>query len=425
MTANKMLELVNSADFSRVTDFAARLIRQSSLSGREKPVVELCLREAQALGFLQAGADALGNFIGRVQVGDGRGPKILLSGHLDVVNADPAEWSADTGPWSGAIKQGRLYGRGASDMKGAVACMLHAAALCAKLPADGFSGQVFFSGTVVEELFEGVCFLEVLRAIKPDYVIIGEATECRINIGQRGRGEAVVAVHGIPRHASSGRETINPIEQAAAVIDAFHRFYRPAEDSLLGRRDIVPTDIKIPVGGGGGLDGRGGNSTVPNRVEINYDVRLHEGDTIESICRLMRDQLRPMEAEGRLVFPPGREVEIYIADDSCTTYTGIQLRQPKFAPAWKTPADSELVRGAQAGLEAAGLPVKLGAYRFCTDGSALVAYRREQGAGACQVIGFGPSRENLAHVVDEYVELDELRRAWTGYAMMAAELLRR
>ncbi len=422
---NPAVNLARQADFSRVLEFARELIRQQSLSGQERPVAELCLKEGKRLGYDECSTDALGNFIGRVKVGPEKGPKIVLTGHLDTVNAEPSAWGRETQPFAAAVKDGKLFGRGASDMKGALACMLHAAALCRNLPGEEYAGEIYLVGTVVEELFEGVCFLEAIKAIRPRFIVVGEASECRLKIGQRGRAEVVVAVHGISRHASSGRETINPLEQVAEVLLAFHRQYQPAQLELIGRRDFVPTDIKIPVGGGGGLDGRGGNSTVPNRVEVTYDARLLPGDTIESIVALVNEQLEPARRTGRLVFPPGREPEITIASDECTTYTGKKLRQPKFAPAWKMNLEDEIVIKGRRGVQAAGLPADIRAYSFCTDGSAVVELRRQQPELEVQVVGFGPSREELAHVVDEYVEIDELKRAHCGYAAILAELLRR
>ncbi|RME21500.1 MAG: M20/M25/M40 family metallo-hydrolase [Deltaproteobacteria bacterium] len=415
--------LVRDFDFSKVLDFAKALIRTPSLSGQEQQVARLCIEEARRLGF-SGNTDPTGNFVARLRVGSGKGPRIVLTGHLDTVNANTAEWTDGAGPFDAVVRDGRLYGRGASDMKAAVACMLHAAALCKGLPSEHFGGEIYMVGTVVEELFEGACFLEALEAIKPDYVVVGEATRCRINIGQRGRAEVVVTVHGIPCHASCGRDTINPIEQAGVVLGLFGEEYEPERDSLLGPRDLVATDIKIPVGGGGGVDGRGGNSTVPNRVEITYDARLLEGDTMESIKALFRDRLDRAHAQGRMKWPDGRPPEVFIADDEHTTYSGVKLKRPKFAPAWKTPADSEIVRKASVGIEKVGLPAELGSYGFCTDASALVEFRKRHPEHDVQVIGFGPSREELAHVVDEYVEIDELRSAFDGYVGLAAELLR-
>ena len=425
MSARQTIATPTDQDHVDALGLAQELIGLPSLSGQERDVADACIRHALRVGYDEAGFDPMGNFIGRVQVGDGQGPVLVMTGHLDTVNADAAQWSAETAPYGGAVRDGRLYGRGASDMKGAVACMVQAAGLLKRLPGAGFSGQVFVVGTVVEELFEGVCFTHALEAIQPDYVIIGEATQCRVNIAQRGRAEVVMTVHGIGKHASVGRTTINPIEQVAYIIDAFHRWYRSEAVEPLGKRNIVPTDIRIPVGGGGGLDGRGGNSTVPNRLELTYDVRTLPGDTPESIMGLLTRQLAGVNAVGRTQYTAYQDPDMAFASDRCTTSTGVEIQQDKFAHAWKMDEGCELVKRALAALEGIGQRPTIGSYGFCTDGSAIVPYLERHPDRACQVIGFGPSREELAHVIEEYVELEQLRKALDGYVAIGTGLLRR
>ena len=414
-----------SHDFADALRFAQELIKGKSLSGQEKPVVDACIQEAKKLGFTQASSDRMGNFIGKIVVGNGRGKKVVLSGHLDTVNADPAQWNQKNKPYGAVIKDQKLYGRGASDMKGAFATMFGAAAFLKSLAAKGCSGEIYLVGTVVEELFEGVCFLEALKRLQPDYVIVGEASECRLNVAQRGRGEILISVFGHGKHASVGRSTVNPIEQVAFIIEAFHVWYRSEAVGLLGKRNIVPTDIRIPVGGGGGLDGRGGNSTVPNEVELTYDVRTLPGDTEESILKLVRDNMEPVVSHGKRLYPSFKDPIIEYAQDECTTHTGVRIKQIKFAPAWQAGEADEIVVRAKRGLQQAGLPVEIGAYSFCTDGSAVVKYRGLFPDRNCQVIGFGPSLESLAHTTNEYIEIEQMKKAFPGYVGIVSELLKK
>ena len=224
-------ELEQYIPLTAVIEFAQELIRIPSLSGNELRCVQNCMQRGKHLGF-ETQIDPMGNYIGRIKVGSGLGKKIILSGHLDTVNAQPSQWSESTQPFDGSLQDDKLYGRGASDMKAALAAMHQAAFAISHLP-EGFCGEVFVVGTVVEELFEGVCFLEAMEQIQPDYVIIGEASQCNLNIGTRGRAEVSIAVPGISTHACIGRTTINPIEQAAYVVDTFHRFYQAEKDDLL------------------------------------------------------------------------------------------------------------------------------------------------------------------------------------------------
>jgi len=409
--------------FEDVLGVIQKSISLKSLSGAEEDVVKYLVRVASRLGFTEAGTDRMGNLVAGMTVGNGQGPVILLTGHLDTVNADPSAWNPNTRPWAGSIRDGRIYGRGAADMKASVVCMLHAAAAAGRL-LRGHNGKIYVVGTVVEELFEGICFLEALKEIRPDYIVVGEATGGKVNIGQRGRAEIVITSFGQPKHASTGRKVINAIEQIAYIIDAFHRWYRSDEDQILGRRNIVPTDIQIPVGGGGGLNGRGGNSTVPSKVELTYDIRTLVGDTQESILELVRQNIDRVVKNGRTKYPNFKDPDIRLASDSCTTWTGIKIQQSKFAPAWKTGQNSTLVKKALAGVGGVtGTSPELGHYSFCTDGSAVVNYRELFPSARVQIIGYGPGDEGDAHTVNESVSLEELRSVYLGFQGICRELL--
>ncbi len=107
--------------------------------------------------------------------------------------------------------------------------------------------------------------------------------------------------------------------------------------------------------------------------------------------------------------PSLEAINVTIAQGEHTAYTGATLSGPKFFPAWKFSADHPFVQTALAGLQSAGLTPKMGAYRFCTNG----AY--SAGRAKVPTIGFGPSAEGQAHVVDEYIELAQLEAAARGY----------
>ncbi|MCX6083249.1 MAG: M20/M25/M40 family metallo-hydrolase [Chloroflexi bacterium] len=87
-------------------------------------------------------------------------------------SANPPDWCND--PWVDKIENGRLYGRGAADIKGSLAAMIHAAA---SIERNQLAGRVFVSATVAEETVEGGTFKQVVDETAPDYVVIGEATE--------------------------------------------------------------------------------------------------------------------------------------------------------------------------------------------------------------------------------------------------------
>ncbi len=160
-------------------------------------------------------------------------------------------------------------------------------------------------------------------------------------------------------------------------------------DPLLGPGLFALTDIMS--------DPYPGHSVIPSCCSVTSDRRLLERETMESVLGEIQ-QLPVLDG-----------VNATIADGEYTTYTGATLRGPKFFPAWKLEADHPFVQFALAGLRAAGLDPRLGAYRFCTNAaySARVAN--------VPTVGFGPSPESYAHMVDEYIELTHLYAAARGY----------
>jgi acetylornithine deacetylase/succinyl-diaminopimelate desuccinylase-like protein len=90
-------------------------------------------------------------------------------------------------------------------------------------------------------------------------------------------------------------------------------------------------------------------------------------------------------------------------------YTGAEISGERFFPGWLFGTEDEFVRAALAGLKGAGLNSELTQYSFCTNGSHYA------GEAGIRTIGFGPSRENLAHTIDEYIEVGQLVKAVEGY----------
>ncbi len=135
---------------------------------------------------LYARAPERANLVARIP-GRGDGPRLLLLLHTDTVLADPAEWSVD--PWSGELRDGHVWGRGALDMKGQVAA---SAVAIASLAREGFrpAGDLIFAATADEELGEGIAYgLEWLcsehpEAVRCDYAV-NEGAGDRVEIGGR------------------------------------------------------------------------------------------------------------------------------------------------------------------------------------------------------------------------------------------------
>lgn len=368
-----------------------KLIRIQSLSGQEKAVAGLIASAMRELGFDEVRIDDNGSVIGLVR-GARPGPTLLLDAHCDTVGVAPGvSWQHE--PFGAEVVGNRLYGRGASDMKGALAAMIHAAAA---VDRSRLAGAVAVSATVMEEVMEGVSLAAVMDALDPDFVIIGEATDLNLNIGGRGRAEIKLEALGKPAHSSSPHLGVNAVHRMIPAIQAIEQLSL-GHDPLLGPGIMALTDIIS--------EPYLGNSVIPSRCRVTYDRRLLPGETESSVL----DGLRQL--------PELADIDVRLAQGQHATYTGAMLEAVKFFPAWKLPPEHSLVQKALAGLRTVGQNPQLGAYRFCTN----AAY--SAGRAGVPTIGFGPGAEARAHIVDEFIELEELFAAARGYAALIPHIL--
>lgn len=373
-------------DVERMIEFAQALVRLPSLSGAEAAVAARVVAEMQSLGFDQVTVDENGSVAGIVQ-GRQPGKTLLLDAHTDTVGvAAGVEWRFD--PFGGLVEGDALLGRGAADMKGALAAMIHAAA---SVDRANLHGRVVVSATTLEEVLEGVTLQTVMQAVQPDFVVIGEATNLNLNHGGRGRAEVLLETLGAPAHSSSPHLGRNAVLDMVQVIAAVERIELPSHP-LMGPAIMALTDIIS--------DPYPGYSVIPSRCRVTYDRRLLPGETPDAV----------LAAVSTLPVAQGVKLTATIAQGEHAAYTGKTLRSAKFFPAWVLAQDDWFVRTARRDLRYAGLNPELGAYRFCTNG----AY--SAGIAGVPTVGFGPAGEGDAHVVNERLALEELMAAARGYA---------
>jgi len=367
--------------------FARSLVRCPSRFGEEEAVVSLILAQMTELGFDRAWRDANGSAIGIIE-GELPGSTILLDGHCDTVGVAPGvTWTHD--PFGGEVESGFIYGRGTADMKGALAAMIYAVA---GLDRARLRGRVVVSATVMEENLEGAALKDVMDAVRPDFVVIGEATDLKLNRGGRGRAEIHLETIGRPAHSSTPHLGRNAVHDMLRVVAAVERLPMQS-DSFLGPAIMALTDIIS--------DPYPAYSVIPSRCRVTYDRRLLPGETVAGVLGDLRG-LRDLE--GLTI-----DLRAAIAQGEHTTYTGAVLRGPKFLPAFVFPEEQSLVQAAARGLRRAGLDPQIGAYRFCTN----AAY--SAGVVGVPTIGFGPGREEEAHVVDERIAVADVLAAERGY----------
>ncbi|MEJ2222156.1 MAG: YgeY family selenium metabolism-linked hydrolase [Desulfobacterales bacterium] len=373
-------------------DLAQQLVQIPGLSGAEGEVADRVEDAMNALGFRDVYRDELGNVVGFV------GPQaektaLLFDAHMDVVPA-AGEWRMD--PFGGEIVDGRLYGRGSTDMKGALAAVICGAAAAAK--SGRLSRQVAVSATVLEETLECAALGAVVESVKPEQVVICEPSNLAIILGQKGRAEILLTVEGIPAHAAFPACGKNPILLAAKALDALEKIELP-EDPFIGRAILVATDIIS--------DPYPSISLIPPKVTVRFDRRILPGETEEIILEQIIRTLKSID---------DRAFSVSVTRDSVKAYTGKVIEAPRLFEAWKVKRDIPLVKAAEAGVIAAGIEPRFGSWGFCTNGSGTAGKRK------IPTIGLGPGIEDDAHIADESISVEEIRKAKIVYEHLVLSL---
>lgn len=198
-----------------ILEFAQTLIRIKSYSGQEEEAVKLVEKKMHSLGYDEVIIDQMGNVLGRI----GSGPKsILFDSHVDTVEVnDESEWNVP--PFSGAIVDGRLHGRGSVDMKSSVAASVYAAAI-AKQPGFIKDKSIYVSVTVFEEDCDGENLKHLFkeRNLRPNYVVICEPSNNVITLGHKGKAQVRIKTLGVSAHGSAPEKGVNAIYEMAEII---------------------------------------------------------------------------------------------------------------------------------------------------------------------------------------------------------------
>ncbi len=377
-----------------LVDLCREMIRIPSPSGCEAQVACLIEKTMEQSGFDEVSVDRFGNVVGKIVLGNG-GKRILLEGHMDHVDvSDSSRWIYD--PFGGTLVNGKIYGRGSTDMKGNLAAMIKAASFVKEDLSGEFDGEILVGGCVHEECFEGVASEEIAKNFRPDYVVIGEPSGLTLKRGQRGRAEILLETFGKNAHSSNPSVGINAVKKMMKAILAIENGFTPKRHPVLGEGILEVTDIiSSPYPGA---------SVVPDRCSATFDRRLLEKDTKEEVLGQVRDFLAPLIADD-----PQMKVSVSLARGEEKCYTGETISAERFAPGWIFPEDSPFVKASLEGLRSVGQDPEISHYYFCTNGSYYA------GKAGIPTVGFGGSLETLAHVDDEYIEVDHLVKACEGY----------
>lgn len=369
--------------------FLREIIAIPSVSGNEKEVVERIRQEMVSLGYEMSRIDQMGNLIGRI----GTGSRIIaIDGHCDVVDVgNPDTWKVD--PFKGDMKDGIIYGRGASDQKGGLAAAVYAGKILKEmvLPADI---SVIIVASILEETLEGAAWQYIIEEQKiiPEAVLLTEPTNLGINIGQRGRMEMKIHTRGISCHGSAPERGENAIYKMAAIIKDIEKLNEKlSSNSILGKGTIALTEI---------CSDTPSLCAVADSSTIHLDRRLTEGETIDSSISELENLLSVKTMEAN----------VFIPDYEAKCYTGLVYPIKAYYPMWLMETNHKLVKMAQiAYKDQFGGEPETGVWIFSTNGVAT------KGIYNIPSIGFGPGEEKHAHTPDDQVKINDLVTAVEFY----------
>jgi putative selenium metabolism hydrolase len=375
---------------TEVVRFLRELIALPSPSCGEGEVAQRVGAEMEALGYDDARIDPMGNAVGRIGTGS---VKLLLDAHMDTVGiGDRSAWPHD--PFAGKVDNGIVFGRGASDNKGALAAQVYAGKLIAERGLDGADVTVYVVGTVMEEDCDGLALGYLIESLGGvDAVVLGECTNLAVYRGHRGRMEIKVTTKGLSAHASAPERGANAVTAMAPIvseIDALNG--RLASDDFLGRGSIAVSKIECETAS---------LNAIPDSCSIYLDRRLTEGETRDSAVAQVEDVAR------------GAEATVEVLEYAEPSFTGLVLPTDKYYPTWVLDPSHALVRAGVAAAEAAlDHTPAVGKWTFSTNGVSSA------GRLGIPTIGFGPSEEKWAHTVLDQCPVEDLVAAMAFYAAL-------
>jgi succinyl-diaminopimelate desuccinylase len=388
-------------DEEGVVAFTRALIRIPSVNdspnGRsEQPAADLVAAKMREFGWhpmISPAAPGRPNVVAVVDGGGGDGPTLMFEGHTDVVTEGALEsWTVD--PYGAEVRDGRLYGRGAADMKGGVAAMLYA--VRALQLAGPFPGRVKVCALADEEgLMLGVHhFVDSGHAADVDAAIVCEPEGGEICPVSKGAIRLRVDFHGRMAHGAMPQHARNPIRtmgaflgQLAEVESELHATH--GEHEHLGWPYVTPT-----VATAGDLDQI---NVIPATATVAVDVRTVPGVSHADLVDRITGMVRALGAADEV------HAEVAVLVD-------------------RPPVDTPIGEPVVAALAAAHTVVTgdeptYGGVPGTTDGTILTA------RGGVPSVVYGPGGKWIAHQADEYVDIDEIVRYTRVYAEAARRFL--
>ena len=385
-------DVLRYIDREEIISVLQQMIRTKTVNapGDEKPLAEYIKGILDAAG-VECAVDDISpnraNVIGKIS-GSGEKPALLLNGHSDTVPPGDIEW--EHSPYGGTLADGKIYGRGSSDMKGGLTAMLMA--VCAvKKAGIPLRGDLIYTATAGEETDSvgAYRFVESGGLEGVGAIIIGEPSSCGVNIAEKGALWIELSTFGKTAHGAFPEKGVNAIVHMNALITELLAYqFRYTENELLG----APTMNISTISGGVKTN------VVPDKCSVTVDMRTVPGMDHKDIAA---DFEKIAAKLTRAI--PGFKAEIKILNDRAAVET--KSEHPFVRSAIRVIKD-------EFGRDAAATGVS-----FYTDASVFLP------ASGLPCIFYGPGDASMAHQPNEHVSVDNLMEAARFYCAMIEEYL--
>ncbi|MDV7339722.1 succinyl-diaminopimelate desuccinylase [Terasakiella sp. A23] len=278
--------------------FTQDLIRCPSVTPLDEGVFDLLQGTLEELGFTchrlpfqEEGTERVENLYARIGTD---GPNFCFAGHLDVVPVgDEAGWTYN--PFGGEIHNGRLYGRGAADMKGAVAAFVEATQNFLKSQGEGFKGSISYlitgdeEGPAINGTKKVLEWMEEQGEVM-DHCLVGEPTNPKcmgemMKVGRRGSINSVLTVHGTQGHVAYPHRADNPLPRLVKMLDALISDELDQGNEFFDASSLSITTIDC---------GNTVENVIPGEATAKFNIRynnIHTGASLEDWIRKTLDSV--------------------------------------------------------------------------------------------------------------------------------------